>query len=70
MAHKHQHGERGHKPHRWGEASRVDPCGPQLLPHLDRFYFLLAALSLVDLAVYIACNMWDDDNRRKVSSHI
>ncbi|KAL6912230.1 hypothetical protein ACP4OV_001035 [Aristida adscensionis] len=26
--------------------------------HLDRFYFLLAALSLVDLAVYIACAAW------------
>ncbi|GJN22035.1 hypothetical protein PR202_gb09564 [Eleusine coracana subsp. coracana] len=26
--------------------------------HLDRFYFLLAALSLVDLAVYVACAMW------------
>jgi solute carrier family 15 (peptide/histidine transporter), member 3/4 len=44
--------------------------------HLDRFYFLLAALSLVDLAVYIACAMWykgiklDGDNRRKVSAHV
>ncbi|TVU28262.1 hypothetical protein EJB05_19773, partial [Eragrostis curvula] len=26
--------------------------------HLDRFYFLLAALSLVDLAAYVACAMW------------
>ena len=26
--------------------------------HLDRFYFLLAALSLVDLAVYVACATW------------
>ncbi|XP_006647794.1 protein NRT1/ PTR FAMILY 7.3-like isoform X1 [Oryza brachyantha] len=26
--------------------------------HLDRFYFLLAALSLVDLAVYVACAVW------------
>lgn len=47
--------------------------------HLDRFYFLLAALSLVDLAVYVACAMWykgikldggDGDNRRKVSAHV
>jgi peptide/histidine transporter 3/4 len=26
--------------------------------HLDRFYFLLAALTTVDLAVYIACAKW------------
>ncbi|CAN6280193.1 unnamed protein product [Urochloa humidicola] len=26
--------------------------------HLDRFYFLLAALSLVDLAAYVACAAW------------
>nr|AGT17043.1 Proton-dependent oligopeptide transporter family [Saccharum hybrid cultivar R570] len=47
--------------------------------HLDRFYFLLAALSLVDLAVYIACAMCykgikldggDGDSRRKVSAHV
>lgn len=26
--------------------------------HLDRFYFLLAALTLVDLVVYVACARW------------
>lgn len=26
--------------------------------HLDRFYFLLAALTTIDLAVYIACAKW------------
>lgn len=26
--------------------------------HLDRFYFLLAALTAVDLVIYIACAMW------------
>ncbi|KAF8729658.1 hypothetical protein HU200_017610 [Digitaria exilis] len=45
--------------------------------HLDRFYFLLAALSLVDLAVYIACASWykgikldGGDEIRKVSAHV
>ncbi|OEL12513.1 Protein NRT1/ PTR FAMILY 7.3 [Dichanthelium oligosanthes] len=45
--------------------------------HLDRFYFLLAALSLVDLAVYIACAMWykgikldGGDEIRKASAHV
>lgn len=26
--------------------------------HLDRFYFLLAALTSIDLVVYIACARW------------
>ncbi|KAF0902258.1 hypothetical protein E2562_014492 [Oryza meyeriana var. granulata] len=26
--------------------------------HLDKFYFLFAALSLVDLAVYVTCVVW------------
>jgi len=26
--------------------------------HLDRFYFLLAALTSIDLVVYIACAKW------------
>ncbi|WVZ73940.1 hypothetical protein U9M48_022190 [Paspalum notatum var. saurae] len=47
--------------------------------HLDRFYFLLAALSLVDLAVFIACAVWykgikldggDGDNKGKASAHV
>ncbi|CAN6246340.1 unnamed protein product [Urochloa humidicola] len=50
--------------------------------HLDRFYFLLAALSLVDLAVYIACAVWykgikldgggggDDEVRKAASAHV
>ncbi|CAL4885013.1 unnamed protein product [Urochloa decumbens] len=44
--------------------------------HLDRFYFLLAALSLVDLAAYIACAVWykgiklDAGEVRKASAHV
>ncbi|PAN07906.1 hypothetical protein GQ55_1G364600 [Panicum hallii var. hallii] len=45
--------------------------------HLDRFYFLLAALSLVDLAVYIACAAWykgikldGGGETRKASAHV
>jgi dipeptide/tripeptide permease len=45
--------------------------------HLDRFYFLLAALSFVDLAVYIACAVWykgirldGGDEMRKASAHV
>lgn len=45
--------------------------------HLDRFYFLLAVLSLVDLAVYIPCAVWykgirldGGDEVRKASAHV
>jgi solute carrier family 15 (peptide/histidine transporter), member 3/4 len=45
--------------------------------HLDRFYFLLAALSLVDLAVYVACAMWykgieidNGDEKEKATAHV
>ncbi|XBH64030.1 hypothetical protein VPH35_117885 [Triticum aestivum] len=45
--------------------------------HLDRFYFLLAALSLVDLAVYVACAMWykgikldSNEEKGKVPVHV
>ncbi|CAM0944529.1 unnamed protein product [Alopecurus aequalis] len=45
--------------------------------HLDRFYFLLAALSLLDLAVYVACAMWykgikldSNGERGKVAVHV
>ncbi|KAM0836591.1 hypothetical protein ACQ4PT_062222 [Festuca glaucescens] len=45
--------------------------------HLDRFYFLLAALSLVDLAVYVACAMWykgikvdSNEQKGKVRVHV
>ncbi|KQK01027.1 protein NRT1/ PTR FAMILY 7.3 [Brachypodium distachyon] len=46
--------------------------------HLDRFYFLLAALSLVDLAVYVACAMWykgikldnSNEEKGKVPAHV
>ncbi|KAG8059635.1 hypothetical protein GUJ93_ZPchr0002g25491 [Zizania palustris] len=45
--------------------------------HLDRFYFLLAALSLVDLAVYVACAVWykgirfdSNEEKGKVTVHV
>ncbi|GJN22036.1 hypothetical protein PR202_gb09565 [Eleusine coracana subsp. coracana] len=45
--------------------------------HLDRFYFLLAALSLIDLAVYVACAMWykgikldNGDEKKKAMAHV
>ncbi|KAK4801947.1 hypothetical protein SAY86_000150 [Trapa natans] len=34
------------------------PAGNLNRGHLDRFYFLLAALTTVDLAVYVACARW------------
>uniref|UniRef100_A0A0D3F9P9 Major facilitator superfamily (MFS) profile domain-containing protein n=1 Tax=Oryza barthii TaxID=65489 RepID=A0A0D3F9P9_9ORYZ len=46
--------------------------------HLDRFYFLLAALSLVDLAVYVACAVWykgikldsNEEKANKITVHV
>ncbi|TVU28263.1 hypothetical protein EJB05_19774 [Eragrostis curvula] len=45
--------------------------------HLDRFYFLLAALSLVDLAAYVACAVWykgikldSGDDKEKATPHV